>query len=117
VIDDNSPNPPSAAKGASTPIIPHKAPAAGTGSLEAALDREHNPVKKFLKVLGPGLVTGASDDDPSGIGTYVVGSERGAVLASQPARFIAPSSEPDVRLTTHPALHVFMPLGFRSWSS
>src|SRR6185295_10790811 len=23
-----------------------------------------------LKILGPGLVTGASDDDPSGIGTY-----------------------------------------------
>ncbi|MBS1606244.1 MAG: divalent metal cation transporter [Bacteroidetes bacterium] len=27
-------------------------------------------VKKFLKALGPGLVTGASDDDPSGIVTY-----------------------------------------------
>ncbi len=26
--------------------------------------------KKFLKILGPGLVTGASDDDPSGIATY-----------------------------------------------
>lgn len=25
---------------------------------------------KFLKVLGPGLITGASDDDPSGIATY-----------------------------------------------
>lgn len=27
-------------------------------------------VKVFLAALGPGLVTGASDDDPSGIGTY-----------------------------------------------
>jgi NRAMP (natural resistance-associated macrophage protein)-like metal ion transporter len=27
-------------------------------------------VKKKLKVLGPGLITGASDDDPSGIATY-----------------------------------------------
>src|ERR1700704_3805466 len=26
--------------------------------------------KKFLKALGPGLITGASDDDPSGIVTY-----------------------------------------------
>ena len=26
--------------------------------------------KKFLQVLGPGLITGASDDDPSGIATY-----------------------------------------------
>jgi Mn2+/Fe2+ NRAMP family transporter len=24
----------------------------------------------FLKMLGPGLITGASDDDPSGIATY-----------------------------------------------
>ncbi len=27
-------------------------------------------LKKFLAVLGPGLITGASDDDPSGVGTY-----------------------------------------------
>ena len=27
-------------------------------------------VKEFLTVLGPGLITGASDDDPSGIVTY-----------------------------------------------
>src|SRR6201990_1132719 len=26
--------------------------------------------KNFLNLLGPGLITGASDDDPSGIGTY-----------------------------------------------
>jgi NRAMP (natural resistance-associated macrophage protein)-like metal ion transporter len=26
--------------------------------------------RKFLKILGPGLITGASDDDPSGIATY-----------------------------------------------
>jgi NRAMP (natural resistance-associated macrophage protein)-like metal ion transporter len=26
--------------------------------------------KRFLKILGPGLITGASDDDPSGIATY-----------------------------------------------
>jgi len=27
-------------------------------------------IKRFLKILGPGLITGASDDDPSGIATY-----------------------------------------------
>lgn len=27
-------------------------------------------IKKFLKTLGPGFITGASDDDPSGIATY-----------------------------------------------
>ena len=29
-------------------------------------------LKRFLKILGPGLITGASDDDPSGIGTYAL---------------------------------------------
>ena len=29
-----------------------------------------NPFKNLLRRLGPGLITGASDDDPSGIGTY-----------------------------------------------
>ena len=38
--------------------------------------REPNPLKRFLKVLGPGLVTGASDDDPSGIGTYAQAGAR-----------------------------------------
>lgn len=27
-------------------------------------------IRKFFKALGPGLITGASDDDPSGIATY-----------------------------------------------
>ena len=27
-------------------------------------------IKSFFKLLGPGFITGASDDDPSGIGTY-----------------------------------------------
>src|SRR5260370_15750603 len=27
-------------------------------------------LKKFLRILGPGIITGASDDDPSGIATY-----------------------------------------------
>ena len=33
---------------------------------------ERSRVKRFFKLLGPGLITGASDDDPSGIGTYAV---------------------------------------------
>ena len=32
--------------------------------------RGQSKIKRFLKILGPGLVTGASDDDPSGIATY-----------------------------------------------
>ena len=33
-------------------------------------------IKKYLKSLGPGWITGASDDDPSGIGTYSVAGAR-----------------------------------------
>ena len=36
-----------------------------------------NLLKKFWKKLGPGLVTGSSDDDPSGIATY---SQAGALF-------------------------------------
>jgi NRAMP (natural resistance-associated macrophage protein)-like metal ion transporter len=45
--------------------------------------RKKKPAKKpsskgFLSVLGPGLITGASDDDPSGIATYTqAGAEFG----------------------------------------
>lgn len=34
-------------------------------------------LKKFLKIFGPGLITGASDDDPSGVATY---AQTGAVF-------------------------------------
>src|SRR5437868_13089922 len=50
--------------------IPHKGPAGGIGPEEEALKREPNPIKRFFKMLRPGVITGASDDDTSGIGTY-----------------------------------------------
>ena len=38
-----------------------------------AVDRHsHNPLVRYFRTLGPGLVTGAADDDPSGITTYSV---------------------------------------------
>src|ERR1700759_2991903 len=41
--------------------------------------RKKSPPKffRFLKILGPGLITGSSDDDPSGIATY---SQAGAAF-------------------------------------
>jgi NRAMP (natural resistance-associated macrophage protein)-like metal ion transporter len=40
-----------------------------------------SPVARYLKALGPGLVTGASDDDPSGIATYsIAGASLGPAL-------------------------------------
>ena len=50
-------------------------------TLETKLTNEKNPVKRFFEMLGPGLVTGASDDDPSGIGTY---AQAGAALGYAP---------------------------------
>ena len=35
-------------------------------------EHTHNPLVRYFKLLGPGLVTGAADDDPSGITTYSV---------------------------------------------
>jgi NRAMP (natural resistance-associated macrophage protein)-like metal ion transporter len=34
--------------------------------------REPSRIKRAFRVLGPGVITGASDDDPSGVGTYAV---------------------------------------------
>ena len=33
-------------------------------------NKNPNKLSRFWKLLGPGLVTGESDDDPSGIATY-----------------------------------------------
>jgi NRAMP (natural resistance-associated macrophage protein)-like metal ion transporter len=41
------------------------------------METKRNRIQKFWKNLGPGLVTGASDDDPSGIATY---SQAGALF-------------------------------------
>jgi len=34
------------------------------------MEKKTNILSRFWKILGPGLITGASDDDPSGIATY-----------------------------------------------
>src|SRR5216684_4396876 len=59
-------------------VMPHKEPGVDTAILEMAQKGEPNRFKRLIKVLGPGLITGASDDDPSGIGTYsVTGAQYG----------------------------------------
>src|SRR2546423_7314645 len=35
-------------------------------------NKKANPFRRFLTAFGPGFITGASDDDPSGIGTYAM---------------------------------------------
>lgn len=41
--------------------------------------RRQNPLVRFFSALGPGLIAGAADDDPSGIATY---SSAGALLGT-----------------------------------
>jgi NRAMP (natural resistance-associated macrophage protein)-like metal ion transporter len=48
------------------------APAALETATPTPLPPEEEKGKELAKALGPGLITGASDDDPSGIGTYSV---------------------------------------------
>src|SRR5919202_200741 len=50
-----------AAVPAGAPVESPQAPAGGEGRF-----------RRWLRSLGPGLITGAADDDPSGIGTYSV---------------------------------------------
>lgn len=49
-----------------------------------------SPINRALRILGPGLITGAADDDPSGIGTY---SQAGAAYGLRllwPALYLLP---------------------------
>jgi len=44
-------------------------------------DERRSGLKKIFGVLGPGLIAGASDDDPSGVGTYAqTGAQTGYVF-------------------------------------
>ena len=44
-------------------------------------EKKPNLIRRFLSVLGPGVITGAADDDPSGIATYsIAGAQLGTSL-------------------------------------
>ncbi|MBR0800086.1 divalent metal cation transporter [Bradyrhizobium jicamae] len=57
--------------------IPRKHNGKTSGARASKAPRRPFSLGYFLGALGPGLITGASDDDPSGIGTY---SQAGAQL-------------------------------------
>src|SRR5205823_8340769 len=52
------------------PEVKEPAPASETSPSRSGF------VRRFLSVLGPGVITGAADDDPSGIATYSVAGAR-----------------------------------------
>jgi len=44
-------------------------------------DRHPGFSRRFFRSLGPGVITGAADDDPSGIATYsIAGAQHGLAL-------------------------------------
>ena len=48
---------------------------------KTAASKKLNPVRRFFSLLGPGLITGAADDDPSGVATYTIaGAQLGTSL-------------------------------------
>src|SRR5665811_1887546 len=38
--------------------------------VQSKVVQNHSRFSRFLRILGPGVITGAADDDPSGIATY-----------------------------------------------
>ena len=83
-------------------------PPAGRMTIEQA--RRKGPVG-WLQLLGPGLITGASDDDPSGIGTYSqVGSQFGYAFLWT-ALFTFPLMAAVQELCARIALHTGVGLG------
>jgi NRAMP (natural resistance-associated macrophage protein)-like metal ion transporter len=84
------------------------APAAGRTSVEHALSQ--GP-KGFLQVLGPGLITGASDDDPSGIGTYSQAGSQFGLATLWLALFTFPLMVAVQEVCSRIALHTGVGLG------
>src|SRR5579872_5133637 len=50
--------------------VNHKPP--GPGAREVRVRGTRSWLVRCVRILGPGIITGASDDDPSGVATYAV---------------------------------------------
>jgi Mn2+/Fe2+ NRAMP family transporter len=95
-------------KGTPTDEPPSGAPPADESAVKEISVRD--PMD-LLQVLGPGLITGASDDDPSGIGTYSqVGSQFGFGLLWT-ALFTFPLMAAVQEMCARIALHTGVGLG------
>jgi hypothetical protein len=84
------------------------APPAGRTTLEDA--RAQGPFG-LLQVLGPGLITGASDDDPSGIGTYSQAGSQFGLATLWLALFTFPLMVAVQEACSRIALHTGLGLG------
>jgi len=60
---------------------PHFEPASTTPPPQAGNKNKPSRLRKFFSIFGPGVITGAADDDPSGIATYsIAGAQLGTSL-------------------------------------
>ncbi|HEV7663022.1 MAG TPA: divalent metal cation transporter, partial [Chloroflexota bacterium] len=71
-------------------LFPVSRPDDDLADVIASLDVDARRVLRLLRMLGPGLVTGASDDDPSGIATYSVAGAQLGVASLWTALFTFP---------------------------
>lgn len=80
-----------------------------------------NKLYKFWRILGPGLITGASDDDPSGIATY---SEAGAkfglstlwiAIAAYPLMYVIQEMCARIGLVTNKGLAAVVKENYPKW--
>lgn len=85
------------------------APSAGRSTLSQAIQRRG--VFGLLQVLGPGLITGASDDDPSGIGTYSQAGSQFGLATLWLALFTFPLMVAVQEVCARIALHTGVGLG------
>src|SRR5574344_1583610 len=59
--------------------------------MKEAIKKRFKPVKKMLKKIGPGFITGSADDDPSGIATYSVAGAKYGYNLNFLSLFLIPS--------------------------
>jgi NRAMP (natural resistance-associated macrophage protein)-like metal ion transporter len=51
------------------------------GPIHSSSQKKQGPIRRFFSILGPGVITGAADDDPSGIVTYsIAGAQLGTSM-------------------------------------
>ncbi|HEY1977686.1 MAG TPA: divalent metal cation transporter [Candidatus Baltobacteraceae bacterium] len=80
-----------------------------------------SPIRKLVSVLGPGLISGASDDDPSGISTYsVAGASTGysmlwVILVTTPMMAVVQGMCARIALVTGVGLATAMKRRFARW--
>src|SRR3954465_5754970 len=85
------------------------------------MPKAKHPIRRFLAALGPGVITGAADDDPSGIATYsIAGAQFGTAflwtaLLTWPLMAVGPMACACLGMVTRKGLARVLGDPFRRW--